>query len=1011
MSKHEFPKTNYERSRSDHERPGTAADPASDPRTDYDYVDDGSTERPELVAALEARIEGDVRFDSYSRQLYATDASAYEVTPIGVTFPASTADVAAIVEYCAEREIPVLPRGGGTSLAGQAVNEAVVLDFTRGMDDVLGIDPDDRTARVQSGAVLAELNETLVPHGLKFAPDPSTANRSAVGGAIGNNTTGAHSLQYGKTDAYVEACEVVLADGSVTTLGEVTPEELRERADPEGSVEARLYAESLRIVEEESDAVAEAYPSIKRNVSGYNLDVLVEQARAVKAGERETLNLAKLIVGSEGTLGIVTEAELSLEPLPETKAIGLLTYDGLIDAMEDVGPILAHDPAAVEVLDGVLLDLARDIEEFKEVVGVLPDRTDTFLLVEFYAASDAAARRKVEALLDDRVGEIAFDGLEAYDDAEQKAFWKMRKASTPILLSRTSDAKHIAFIEDVAVPPEHLPEYIADFQAVFEAEDTFGSFYAHAGPGCIHVRPLIDTKTAAGVETMERIADAATDLAVKYGGSVSGEHGDGRARTQWNRKLYGEHLWGVFRDLKTAADPDWLLNPGSVCGDVDMTENLRFDPDYDFDAGFEPRLEWENENGFQGMAELCHGCGGCRGAQSTSGSVMCPTYRASQEEIQSTRGRANLLRQAMSGDLGDEEQFDVEFMHEVMDMCIGCKGCSVDCPSEVDMAKLKVEVEHAYHERHGATLRDRVFANVDLLSKLGSATAPLSNLASSVPGSRWVLEGTVGIARERSLPTFHRTSLADAFEARGGSRVPEAEAERRVLLFPDTYTNYNKPGAGKAAVLALEAAGVHVKIPQDVAGSGRPAFSKGFIEKARSDARRNVATLGPLVEKGWDVVVVEPSDAVMFQSDYPDLLSGEATEQVAANAYGVCEYVDTFRLDEGMTFDAPNERLTYHGRCHQKATKKDHHAVGALRWAGYRVDPLDSGCCGMAGSFGYEAEHFSMSKAIGRILFEQVDASEGVEVVAPGASCRTQLGDHYDESVPHPVEKLAAVLA
>jgi len=990
----------------------TDTDPADDERANYDYVGD-DVERSGLVDDLEGLVEGDVRFDEYTRELYATDASAYEVTPIGVVFPTGTADVAAVVDYCAEREIPVLPRGGGTSLAGQTVNEAVVLDFTAEMDGLLALDADARECRVEAGAVLAEVNEALEEYGLKFAPDPSTANRSAVGGAIGNNTTGAHSLKYGKTDAYVEEIEVVLSDATVTTLGEVSLDELSTRADPDGDAEERLYAAAERIVEEESEAVAEAFPSIKRNVSGYNLDVLVEEAERARDPDdpRETVNLARLLVGSEGTLGVVTEARLSLEPLPNQTAIGFLTYDSLVEAMEDVGAILDHDPAAVEVLDGVLLDLARDLDEFKDVVGKLPDRTDSFLLVEFYAEDDDHAREQVTGLLDDRVGEVAFDGMEAYSKEEQKEFWKMRKASTPILLSRTSDAKHIAFIEDIAVPPEHLPEYIADFQRVFEEEETFGSFYAHAGPGCIHVRPLINTKTKEGRESMERIADRATDLAVKYGGSVSGEHGDGRARTQWNRKLYGDHLWHVFRDLKTAVDPDWILNPGTVCGDVDMTENLRFDSEYAFDAGFDPALNWENENGFQGMAELCHGCGGCRGSQSTTGGVMCPTYRAAEEEIQSTRGRANLLRQAMSGDLPDEEQFDVEFMHEVVDMCIGCKGCSVDCPSEVDMAKMKVEIENEYKQRHGASLRDRLFRNIHELSKLGSAFAPLSNLPTKLPGARTLLEKTVGIAEERSLPAFKRESLVDWFAARGGAQVPEAEAERRALLFPDTYTTYNKPAAGKAAVEVLEAAGVHVQIPDGVAGSGRPPHSKGFVDKARADARQNVDALASRVAEGWDVVVVEPSDAVMFQSDYLDLLSGEAVERVAANTYGVLEYVDAFRLDDGIAFDAPDEHLTYHGHCHQKATKKDHHAVGVLRRAGYRVDPLDSGCCGMAGSFGYEAEHYSMSKAIGRILFDQVEDSPGEQVVAPGASCRTQLGDEYEASIPTPVERVAAALA
>jgi FAD/FMN-containing dehydrogenase/Fe-S oxidoreductase len=1023
----------------------------------YDYRGE-EVARPDLLADLETRVDGDVRFDSYSRNLYATDASAYEMTPIGVVFPESTADVASVVEYCAQERIPVLPRGGGTSLAGQAVNEAVVLDFTRHMDGLLDIDPAARTASAQPGIYLGDIDEALAPSGLKFAPDPAWGDKSALGGAIGNNSTGAHSLKYGKTDAYIESCEVVLADGTVTEFGELSMERLRERADSEGSLEARIHAAVARIIDEESDEIEETYPDLKRNVSGYNLDMLVEDART------GAVNLARLLAGSEGTLGIVTEATVALETIPETKAIGLLTYDSLGDAMEDVVAILDHDPAAVEVMDSVLLDLARDTSEFADVVGMLPEGTDSVLLVEFYADSEMDGKQRVADLIADRVGgesdvapsdgahelteqrRYASAAMEAHDAETRAQFWKMRKSGLPILLSRTSDAKHISFIEDCAIPAEHLPEYVADFQGILDEQDTFASFYAHAGPGVLHVRPLINTKTVEGRERMETIADAVTDLVVEYGGSVSGEHGDGHARTKWNEKLYGEHLWEVFRDLKSAFDPDWLLNPGQVCGLPDdgsegtapsPTEDLRFDSDYEFDAGFETELRWENENGFQGMAELCHGCGGCRGHQSTTGGTMCPTYRAAEEEILSTRGRANLLRQAMSGDLDTGgEAVDVEFMNEVMDLCIGCKGCANDCPSEVDMAKMKAEVTNEYHERHGASLRDHIFANIDAVSALGSRLAPLSNWGTELPGARTALEKTVSIARDRTLPTFHAESFEEWFEARGGARVSAREANRKVLLFPDTYTNYNHPDAGKATVRVLEAAGVHVRLPLGVADSGRPAYSKGFLGKARAAAEQNVAALAPLVRRGWDVVVVEPSDAVMIQCDYPDLIpaadrsvptgtvaAGEGGKQpaadggtsdvecVAGNTDGVCEYIDRFRLDEAMAFTGQSESLTYHGHCHQKATKKDHHAVGVLRRAGYAVDALDSGCCGMAGSFGYEAEHLSMSRAIADVLYEQVEASDGNEVVAPGASCRSQLGEHEGREPPHPVERVADALA
>jgi FAD/FMN-containing dehydrogenase/Fe-S oxidoreductase len=1022
------------------------SDPASDPRAAYDYTG-GATRRPAPAAELSGRIDGEVRFDEYSRQLYATDASMYEVTPIGVVYPRSTADVAAVVEYCVAREMAVLPRGGGTSLAGQSVNEAVVLDFTRHMDGVLRIDPDERTARAQPGVLLGDLNAALDSHGLKFAPDPAWGDKSALGGAIGNNSTGSHSLQYGKTDAYVEECEVVLADGSVTHFGEISVENLRERAAPDSSASAleRQIYQGVVAVLDNREVIEKRYPDLKRNVSGYNLDRLCAEA------ETGTVNLARLLAGSEGTLAIVTDATVSLEPVPETKSMALLRYDSVGEAMADVAPIVEHDPAAVEVLDDVLLDLARETEEFGDLVDeMVPAGTGAVLLVEFYADSDETGKRLVANLLADRTrGEetdvppdehrtrtekqvLATSASEAHAQAAREQFWKLRKSGLPILLSRTTDAKHASFIEDVAVPPAALPDFVADFQEILDEHDTFASFYGHAGPGCLHVRPLVDTKTVEGVETVRSISEAVTDLAVRYDGSVSGEHGDGRARTEWNRALYGQEVWELSRELKSVFDPEWILNPGQVCGyapdearpegtpgradAVRMTENLRFSPNYEAELDFEPELRWENDNGMQGMVELCHGCGGCRGPQETTGGVMCPTYRATDEESTSTRGRANALRQAISGDLPDDPT-DEEFVTEVLDLCIGCKGCARDCPSEVDMAKLKAELQHQRHQEDGPSLRDRLFANVDTVSAVGSALSPLPRVLQRLPGSGLVAEKVLGIARERDLPTFERETLVDWAESREPRVGPNAD--HRVLLFPDTYTNYSYPAVGKAAVEVLEAAGVHVRIIDDVTASGRAAYSKGLLDTARERARENADVLAPKLDD-WDLVVPEPSDAVMVQSDYLDLLDGDEVRTVAANTYGLCEYLDRRRLVEQITFDAPDTSLTYHGHCHQKATKRDHHAVAVLRRAGYAVDALDSGCCGMAGSFGYEAEHFSMSQAIADILRGQIARSDGDVVVTPGASCRSQLTDETAEATklsrtdtqtpPHPIEALAAAL-
>ncbi|WP_423751664.1 FAD-binding and (Fe-S)-binding domain-containing protein [Salinirarus marinus] len=976
----------------------------------------------DLAADLRESVVGDVAFDEYAQVLYATDGSIYSARPAGVVFPTDVDDVKAAVNVATDHEVPILPRGAGSSLGGQTVGPGcVVLDFTRHMDDILDVDPDGKRATIQPGVVQDHLDAELDDYGLKFAPDPASSNRATVGGGIGNNSTGAHSVRYGITDAYTEELEVVLADGSqIRTREVVLDSDEWDDIVSEDTLEADVYETVRGLVEEHEDEIEERYPELKRSVSGYNLQKVIYEN---DQGE-EVINLSKLFVGSEGTLGVIVEAEVSLVTKPEETALVLYCFENLVDAMEAVPQALQFDVSIVELMDDEVFRLAADSTEFAQYAEPIPEGTAAALMLEYDSELvddfEAAIAETNDYFVEN--GE-AFDALEAYSEKDQKDMWKLRKAAIPLLMGLQGDPKPYPFIEDATVPPEELAEYVMEFEEVLENHGTSAAYFAHAGSGTLHIRPILNLKEEEGIETMHSITEDVTDLVLKHHGSFSGEHGDGMARTEFNPKMYGDELWEAFKELKTAFDPEWLMHPGNVVyrdgpEDVgpdnergvgaDMRENLRYGADY---SSVEPQtaLDFEDEGGFSHLVELCNGCGTCR---QTESEVMCPTYRASKEEIQATRGRGNMLRAAISGELPEDEIYSDRFQEEVLDLCVGCKGCKSDCPTGVDMAKLKTEVKHQYHQEEGVSLRERIFANIDTLSKLGSALAPVANVGPKLPGARKVMRKVAGIAPDRKLPKFTSESLVDWFDARGGCQVAPSNANDQVLLFPDTFTNYMYPEAGKAAVEVLEAANVYVRIPENLAPSGRAAFSSGMLDVTRERAEANVRELRPLVDEGWSVVFVEPSDAVMFQDEYLDLLSGDAVEAVAGNAYGVLEYFDTFGVDDQLDFDNPHETLTYHGHCNQKATNKDHHAVGVLKRAGYDVDALDSSCCGMAGSFGYHDEHYELSKAIGRIVYRQAEQSPGDVVTAPGGSCRSQFGDREGhDNPPHPIEKLREALA
>ena len=970
---------------------------------------------PDLRTDLEARLAGEVRFDAVSRALYSTDASVYRIEPLGVAVVRSREDALAALDCARAHGCPVTARGGGTSQAGQAIGAGLQIDTSKYFNRLLEVNAEERWARVEPGIVLDELNAQLAPHRLRFAPDVSTASRATVGGMISNNSSGARSVLYGKTIDHVLDLHVALADGSIAHPRPLTPDEL-DAACAADTLEGACHRAVRRLAARHADEIDRRYPKILRRVGGYNLDAFTP-AR-IDAGE--PFDLSKLIVGSEGTLGLILEARLNLVPLPKAKAVLTIEYGDLLDALGETPAILAHAPSAVEVMDRSILDYARENPALDAMRrAVLGTDCGALLCVELHGDSAQEILPRLNRLESNvRARGVAARTSRAVAPADQARIWKLRESSLGLSMAMKGDAKSISFVEDTAVAPEKLRDFIERFLGVVRRHGTTAGVYAHASVGCLHVRPVVNMKTAAGVRQFEAIAAEVADLVLEFGGALSGEHGDGLVRGPFMERMFGSELYEAFRTIKRTFDPEGLFNPGKIVDAPPLTANLRYGPDYrtpDPPAAFD-----HGAHGGLGRAvEMCSGVGACR---KTLAGTMCPSYMATRDEAHSTRGRANALRLAMNGSLGNGDGgLGGRDVHDVLDLCLECRACKTECPVGVDMARFKSEFLADYHRRNGTPLRARVLGHVRTLSALASRAAPIVNPWLGRDWARALNERLLGIDRRRTLPPWARRTLAAAWRRRpgGGARRPGADgaAQPDAVLFNDTFTNYYSPEIGLAAAGVLEAAGLTVGLGPR-ACCGRPLISQGLLDAARARARQAVRRLHPLAAAGTPIVLLEPSCLSALADDAPALLRGEEqrrAKEVAAACLLFEDYLNR-RLDGGgatLPLRAGPDEVVLHGHCHQKSLGLVAPARALLeRIPGARVTELDAGCCGMAGSFGYAREHFDVSRRIGerRLLPAARALGPGHVLAAAGTSCRHQVRDFTGVRAQHPAVLLQSLL-
>lgn len=954
-----------------------------------------------ILSDLADRIAGEIRSDKLSRVLYSTDASIYQVEPLGVVIPRHEADLVEVVKWAAQHRVPLIARAGGTSLAGQCVGRGMVVDVSKYMTRLLELNVAEQWVWVEPGMIQDELSRLVSKHGLMFGPDTSTSNRAMIGGMIGNNSCGAHSIYYGKTVDHTLEMDVILSDGSTARFSDLTPEALEQKKTLP-NLEGHIYREITKILDIHRDEILRRYPKILRRNTGYLLDELVDP--------NKPFNLSRLICASEGTLALITKARMRLVKRPTMNGLMAIQFDNLMDALTSTVEAIQYEPCAVELIDEVILDLARDNPATKKLQDFLEGHPRSILAVEFYGET----RQDMEVKMDALEAALRAKGW-GYTyprlwGSQVNKVWDYRKAGLGVLMAMPGDAKPSTFMEDTAVPPEKLPEYVEGFRKIMEKYGTGCTYYAHASVGELHLRPILNLKDPVDRKKMVEMSNEIVDLVMSFGGSVSGEHGDGRVRSPFHEKFFGPRLYQVLREVKRVFDPHNVFNPNKIVDPLPMDTDLRV-PLHTLDIP--TVLSFAETQGYLRAVEACNGAGACRKNPFAKG-TMCPSYQATLDEQHSTRGRANMLRTSLA-EKGVVGAYLHEDLWQTMSLCLECKACKSECPSAVDMAKLKYEYLQRRWDLVGTPLSAYAFGLTGVINKINRFIAPIFNRVVQWSWVKRILEAWIGVDRRRSIPAIVTPTTQEWYF----QHVPHPNCGKNgrvVYFFADPFTNYNEPQVGIAAIRVLEAAGYQVKL-SPLEDDGRSRISKGLLHMAKKLAQKNLYHLESLVTEDAYLVGVEPSTILTFRDEYVDFFPNHPTMRDIARR---CLMVDEFLVQEAkagrsqLAFrsDVPEQHYKLHTHCFQKTWGTVAATVQMLGLIpNIRVEEIPSGCCGMAGSFGYDKEKYSVSMQIGElVLFPAVRKRGQSEVVAVGTSCRHQIKDGTDYPAKHPIEILADAL-